>query len=1061
MHAMRFYKYFQRFLLFILLMNLGQQQLLAQSDAEIKGMKIEVAADAVTFLQFNSSIPNFDWDEKDSYTIRKRGKDALIISSITDVPKNSRLIVTEGGRSHNFVLVFKAEYDPNTVSLEHDFRDMKTLRQLALQSRSNPEPVAEVKPVEKKVDKAALEKAEKEKLEKEELKKKQEESATRMIDETYKDAITKADKFFEAKAYSQSKSAYYEALAIKPNEGYPKKQLAAIDQKLGEMQTQPVVQSSGKQTGDDNEKRADKEYSDAIDKADKSFANRSYYSARLGYTEAAKLKPGEEYPKKKIKEIDGVLAEIAAKEQQEKERIAKQKDIDDKYAAAIVKADKAIQSKNYDAAKASYYTAMGLKPNEPYPTGKLAEIEQILATKAAEENEKLAKTKLKEIDDKYAVAIAKADKAFRANDFSTAEASYNAALELKPGEEYPAMQQAAIEKKRMEIAALEAAEKDRLEKLKAIDNDYNKAISTADAALADKNYDDAKVAYYAALELKPGEQYPKTKLAAIEKALIAEAVKENEAKEAARLKKYETALSIADKAFATNDYTAAEKGYKEALAIIPDKAYPQKQLFTLDKIKTDQANLENQAKEREINKKVEDLLLTADGAFAAKDYTAAKLGYKKVLDVKPSDARASKQLALLNDASAMDMLAKKALNDKYNNAISLADKALAAKSYNDARTFYNEALTYKPEEKYPQSKLADINEAIAQANKSLKEKELNDKYLAAIAKADKALAGSLLDEAKAGYYEALGIKSDEKYPAGKIEEIEAKIAAKNSKLAKDQELADKYAAAIKAADAALADNKLEEAKAGYEAALEVKPTEVYPKTKLTAVNKQIAASKPAEPIVSKDKGGTKSDVKKGGKTLPGKKEEVVMPTSYMLPLTVQQVNIPYTQPQLFKNYPKFVFGDAPYGQKTTSDYFFPADTLKCWEYTQSFLQEEPTLNISDSSSKVSVTLQGINFSGANAYYKFLIRNFDTADFLMGTITLSWFKRDGSSLYLFPCYITGFPVIQPGHEMTVVYVARNANATDKDLFSFEVNDRLKKHRFEMVFSGEIYNQEVNK
>lgn len=1049
----------------MLSMLLGGQVVLAQSDAEIKGMKIEVAADAVTFLQFNSSIPNFDWDEKESYTIRKRGKDALIVSANSEAPKNSRLIVTEGGRSHSFILVFKAEYDPNTVSLEHDFRDMKALKEFARQSRATPDPVAEVKPVvEKKVDKAAEEKAEKERIAKEELKRKQDESATRMIDDTYNDAIAKADKFFEAKAYSQSKSAYYEALAIKPNESYPKKQLTAIDQKLNEVQTRPVVQSAGKEEKEDQEKDADKEYKAAIEKADNSFKNKSYYSARLGYSEASKLKPGDDYPKKKIKDIDGLLADIAAKELLEKEKLAKQKEIDEKYAAAIAKADKAMQAKTYDAAKASYYTAMGLKPDEPYPMGKLAEIEQVLATKAAEENERLAKAKLKEIDDKYLAAIAKADKAFKANDFSAAGSGYDAALELKPGEEYPKLQQAAIEKKLKDIAMEEAAEKDRQEKEKALNNDYNKAVATADAAMADKNYDDAKVGYYAALELKPNEQYPKTKLAAIEKALIDVAVKANEAKEAERLKRYETALAVADKAFASNDYAAAEKGYKESLTIIPDKAYPQKQLFTLDKIKTDQAKLQNQAKERELDKRAADLLLTADGAFAAKDYTAAKMAYKKVLDVKPSEPRATKQLALLNDASAMDLLAKKELTDKYNTAINLADKALASKSYNDARAFYKEALSYKPGEKYPQSKLGDIDDAIAQTEKAVKAKDLNDKYLAAIAKADKALASNLVDDAKAGYYEAQGIKPDEKYPAKQIAGIEAKIAAQNSKLAKDREQADKYDAAIKAADAALAENKLDEAKAGYDAALEVKPSEAYPKTKLAAVNKLLAAAKAAEKpvVVAKvDNVADKKGTKPGGKKIPVKEPEAVKPTSYSLPLKVQTINIPYTQPQLFKNWPKYVFGDAPYGQKTTSDYFFPADTLKCWEYSQTFLKEEPTLNISDSSDKISVTLQGINFSGANAYYKFLVRNYSLEDYLAGTITLSWFKRDGNSLYLFPCYITGFPVIQPGHEMTIVYVARNANASEKDLFSFEMNDRLKKYKFEMVFSGQIYNQEVNK
>ena len=65
---------------------------------------------------------------------------------------------------------------------------------------------------------------------------------------------------------------------------------------------------------------------------------------------------------------------------------------------------------------------------------------------------------------------------------------------------------------------IEQARKDAEEKSKEIDAQYKKIISKADGEYTSKNYNDAKTDYLAASQLKPGEQYPKDQLAAIDKA---------------------------------------------------------------------------------------------------------------------------------------------------------------------------------------------------------------------------------------------------------------------------------------------------------------------------------------------------------------------------------------------------------------------------------------------------------------------------------------------------------------------------------------------------------------
>ena len=74
-------------------------------------------------------------------------------------------------------------------------------------------------------------------------------------------------------------------------------------------------------------------------------------------------------------------------------------------------------------------------------------------------------------------------------------------------------------------------------------------------------------------------------------------------------------------------------------------------------------------------------------------------------------------------------------------------------------------------------KIAEIDKLLADlANKDASAKELNDKYNAAVAKGDAALASKDYDAAKAGYNEALGFKPAEKYPKDKLAAIDAMIA---------------------------------------------------------------------------------------------------------------------------------------------------------------------------------------------------------------------------------------------------------------------------------------------
>jgi len=710
------------------------------------------------------------------------------------------------------------------------------------------------------------------------------EKAEKELNDKYNAAIVKGDAAFGKKDYANAKTAYNEALALKAAEKYPKDKISEIDKLLADIAAKEAAEKEKLA----KEKELNDKYNAAIAKADKALAAKEYTAAKAGYNEAVALKAAEQYPKDKIKEIDGILADIAAKEKAEKDKLAAEKALNDKYNAAIAKADVAFAAKNYAGAKTAYNEALALKSAEQYPKDKITEIDKLLAdvaAKEAAEKERLAKEK--ELNDKYNAAIAKGDKALAAKDYSNAKAGYNEALTLKPSEQLPKDKLAAIDKLLTDLAAKDAAEKERQAKEKELNDKYNAAISKGDKALAAKSYEEAKSGYNEALALKPAEAYPKTKLAEIDKAIADAAAKD--AAEKARLakekelnEKYEAAIKKGDSDLATKSYEAAKTAYTEASTLKPTEKYPK------DKITEINAIIAKEMGAKELEKKYNDAISKGDAALGSKDYAAAKTNYTAALALKPNEQYPKDKLAeaekgLADAAAEKARLEKeKELNDKYNAAIAKADAAFKAKTYEAAKTAYNEASALKSAEQYPKDKIDEINKILAEiAAKNASAKELDEKYKTAVAKGDKALMAKSYEDAKAAYNEALEVKPSEAYPKTKLAEIDkaiadaaAKDAAEKARLAKEKELNEKYEAAIKKGDSDLAAKSYEAAKTAYTEASTLKPTEKYPKDKITEINAIIAKEMGAKELEKKYNDAiSKGDAALGSKDYAGAKTQ--------------------------------------------------------------------------------------------------------------------------------------------------------------------------------------------
>lgn len=653
-------------------------------------------------------------------------------------------------------------------------------------------------------------------------------------EQQYKDAIAAGDAKFAASDWGAAKAEYSKAAGLKPSEQYPKDKMAECDSKMASMKAAEL----------------DKKYNDAIAAADEKFGAKDWAGAKSKYQEASAVKASEQYPKDKIAECDKNIAADKSLADAEK-----------KYTAAIAKGDAAFKAKDYNTAKSAYTEASGLKPSEQYPKDKIAEIDALLADKAAADalnkeyndlikqadtkftakdwsgarglyeqasNKKPAeqypKDRMKACDDKmaaemgaaenekrYKAAIARGDSAMTVKDYETAQTAYTNATGLKPTEQYPKTKLAEINK----ILA-------DMNKARELDANYKRTIARADSLLNLKSYNDAKAQYNAALKLKAAEQYPKEKIAEIDAILAAQNAAEKD-------KQYNDIIAAADAKFGTSDWSGAKAEYQKASALKPAETYPKDQIAKCDK------NLADLKASADRDKKFTDAVARGDKALGIKDYNAAKAAFTEATNLKPEEQYPKDKLAeidrILGDKAAADAITK-----KYNDLIKQADTKFTAKDWSGAKALYVEASGVKPEEQYPKDRIKACDDNIA---KSAGDAELNARYKGIIASADSAFTAKNYEVARDRYNDALGVKPAETYPKTRIAEIDKILAAEKAASSKDQAYRDQ----LNKADSLFGLKDYLNAKKEYQGASLKKPAEQYPKDKIAECDKAIADQK--------------------------------------------------------------------------------------------------------------------------------------------------------------------------------------------------------------------------
>jgi hypothetical protein len=122
-----------------------------------------------------------------------------------------------------------------------------------------------------------------------------------------------------------------------------------------------------------------------------------------------------------------------------------------------------------------------------------------------------------------------------------------------------------------------------------LEANFNKAIASGDQFVTAKNFSEARVQYETAQQLKPNDQLPKSKLAALDN--LIEKDKIAKAKQDKIDAEYNNYITQADNSFKAQEYSNAIAYYKSAQGLKPNEQYPKDRVLLCEQKLQEQRNL--------------------------------------------------------------------------------------------------------------------------------------------------------------------------------------------------------------------------------------------------------------------------------------------------------------------------------------------------------------------------------------------------------------------------------------------------------------------------------------
>jgi len=506
------------------------------------------------------------------------------------------------------------------------------------------------------------------------------------------------------------------------------------------------------------------------------------------------------YTRQMQAQINSLMREHDKKMEEEAERLAKK--LED-FKELVRKGDDAVKNQKFADGVDLYADALVLFPDDAEVKEKKANaeraVEEMLANKAKE--------------DQYNSLISSGDTFFGNEEWEDALASYESALKIFPNETYPKKRITEINDKL-----------DAIRKNAANETMVAKLIKEGDALVSKDKFDEGIAKYNEALGLIPGHKKTTEQLSAANELKLAWLASQE------KEKNYNDLIAKADEQFNANEFRKAISIYNDALAIKSGEKYPKDQIVKAEKIIADASA------EAEKKRKFEVLVTQGDDKVNNKNYQEGIDLYKEALVIYPNNEAVEQKVSDAQKAIAA-MMAAGEKDEKYKSLITKADKELTAKSYENAKSTYEEALSVKENESYPKQKIAEINEiiaGIAASQEALAQKELQEKFDKMVAQGDGNVTEQKYGEAITNYEQALDLIPDVKEVEDKIDDVKRKQQDLLANKAKDEQ----YNEWIATGDRYFSNKRYEDSKDAYLEALLLFDKD-YPKERIAEIDQLI------------------------------------------------------------------------------------------------------------------------------------------------------------------------------------------------------------------------------
>ncbi|MCW0485021.1 hypothetical protein, partial [Gaoshiqia sediminis] len=619
----------------------------------------------------------------------------------------------------------------------------------------------------------------------------------------------------------------------KPNEAYPKQRVEEIDRQLDLLAQAELQRRQQAQADSLAQAQLEASYRQAIAQADQQFGQQEWQPAKASYQTAIGLKPNEAYPKQRVEEIDRRLAllaqaELERKQQAQADSLA-QAQLDANYRQAIAQADQQFGQQEWQPAKASYQTALGLKPNEAYPKQRIEEIDRQLALLARAERERKQQAQADslaraQLEASYRQAIAQADQQFGQQEWQPAKVSYQSALGLKPNEAYPKQRIEEIDRQldllaQAELQRRQQAQADSLAKARLAA--FNQKMAKADVLTNEQLFSEAIATYHEAIVILPEKTAEvNAKITEVENLVrILEQLEAN----------YRQAITQGDQQFDRQEWTQAKGSYQQALGIKPQETYPARRIKEIDqKLLTLQEEATRMRAASQSSDHYQTVILQADENFERKDYVVARFYYYQAAGIQPENPYPKERITAISKLIDQSLTAEQL--KAYNDAITRADAEFEKNNYTVARFYYSQALSVKSWEQYPKEQIDEISRL---TNSLLSQRE-EEEYQNLVTNGDEAFYKKEMAVARSYFQRALSIKKDDQYAAIKLKEIQQAM-DQEKKIQEDRE----YQLAVSEADKAYENRNYSVARFYYNKAQTLRPNENYPKEQLDKIRQAL------------------------------------------------------------------------------------------------------------------------------------------------------------------------------------------------------------------------------